>query len=354
LGVETLLHTSGKRIRRRLKGSVNGVVAVKNGEEFLIKTRSVILATGGFGDNKELLKKYCPDYYDGMPVDHWPHHSSHSGDGLLMAEEIGAAIADSVPIYHIGPYYPGYLYPWQSLPAMAMHPCAVWVNNRGRRFIDEAGYGSMVVGNAIILQPDKVMYSLFDDELRKNVEEGRSVSAGRPRKQAGRGGGTIEVAPEKGLPGLAEELQKHAKGGDTKTAASWDGIAKWIGADPEILKAEINEYNSYCEQGHDEIFAKDRKYLQPLRNPPYYAMRCYARVGETLGGIKVNENMEILDKQLKVIPGAYAAGVIADGCQGQTYCMDVPGSAMGFAVNSGRIAGENAAKYVLGKQRRKR
>jgi len=78
-------------------------------------------------------------------------------------------------------------------------------------------------------------------------------------------------------------------------------------------------------------------------------MRCFARVGETLGGVIVNEYMEILNTEGKVIPGAYVAGVLADGFQGQTYCTELSGSAMSFAVNSGRIAGESAAKYALGK-----
>jgi fumarate reductase flavoprotein subunit len=348
LGVNILLRTSGKKIIRGAKGNVTGVVAVKDREEFQIKTKSVIIATGGFGDNRELLKKYCPDYYDGMPIDYWPHHSAHSGDGLLMAEEIGAAIADSVPNYHIGPYYPPCLYPWQSLAAMAMNPCTIWVNKRGRRFIDEAGsLGTGVSGNAILLQPDKVMYTVFDDEIRKIVEEGRPGLTAPPQKHAKRGGGTM--ISNGTHPGLKEELQKETRKGGVKISDSWDEIAKWIGADPKALKAEIDEYNSYCDKGHDDIFTKEKKYLQPLRKAPYYAMKCYARVGETLGGIKVNERMEVLDKKENTIPGVYAAGVIADGFEPEDYNREIPGCAMGFAVNSGRIAGESAARFISGK-----
>jgi len=350
LGVKTLLNTSGRKILTDKKGNIAGVLAVNDdGDEFRIDTRSVIIATGGFGDNKELLRQYCPDYYDSMPVDHFPHHAAHSGDGLIMAREIGAAIADSVPIYHLGPYYPKYLYPWQPLPSIAMNFYTIWVNKRGRRFIDEAGYGGMVVGNAILKQPDRVMYSVFDDRIRRDVQEGRGNFTVKPRKQAGRGGGTVEVEPEKGIPGLDEELRKQDAGGGAKIAGSWEEIAGWIGARPEVLAAEIEEYNSCCKRGYDAVFNKNDKYLQPLREPPYYAMKCYARVGETLGGIIVNEHMEVLDNRGEIIPGVYVAGVLADGIQGQTYCMDVGGSAMGFAVNSGRIAGESAARYLMEK-----
>jgi fumarate reductase flavoprotein subunit len=268
-----------------------------------------------------------------------------------MAEEIGAEIVGSVPNYHLGPYYPGYMYPWQSLPTMALNFYTVWINKRGRRFINETGLDNRLGGNAIMWQPDRVMYSVFDDKIREDVELGQANITGKGRKQAKAGGGTIEVTPEKGLPGLKEDLQKQDKdkGGNTKIAESWDEIAKWIGARPEALKAEIEEYNSFCDQGYDEVFNKDKEYLRPLRTPPYYAMRCYARVGETMGGVRVNEHMEILDTQGDIIPGAYISCVLADGFQGYNSCGALGGTVMGFAINSGRIAGRSAAKYALGK-----
>jgi fumarate reductase flavoprotein subunit len=360
LGVITLINTSGKRILRGPKGNVTGAVAVtKDGEEIQIETESVIIATGGFGNNRELLKKHCPDYYDGMILDQWPHREAHSGDGLIMAEEIGAALSDSVPIYHIGPHYYGFMYPWQNPAAMALSPYGVWVNKKGKRFITESGYEMSETetsypqgisthhqhtnnGNAILMQPDKVMFAIFDDEIRSLMEEGR-IAMEKRLKQAGPGGGTKTL--EKGLPGLKVDLQKQARAKDpaTKIADSWDEIAAWIGADPAVLKAEIAEYNSFCEKGYDEIFLKEPRFLHPLRRPPYYAMRCYARVGETMGGIKVNEHMEVLDTQGNVIPGAYVGCVIADGWNGQHSCHMGP---MGFTINVGRIAGENAARYV--------
>jgi fumarate reductase flavoprotein subunit len=192
------------------------------------------------------------------------------------------------------------------------------------------------------MQPDKVMFAIFDDEVRSLMEDGR-IAMEKRLKQAGVGGGTKQL--EKGLPGLEADLQKQARAENpaTKIADSWDEIAAWIGADPEALKAEIAEYNYFCEQGRDEIFLKEPRFLHPLRKPPFYAMRCYARVGETMGGIKVNEHLEVLDSDYNVIPGAYVGCVIADGWNGQKSCYMGP---MGFAINAGRIAGENAARYV--------
>jgi fumarate reductase flavoprotein subunit len=336
LGVNIINNTSGKKILQDAGGRISGVLAVgKTGEEFLIKAKSVVIATGGFGNNRELLKKYCPDYYDDMHLDLWPHREAHSGDGLLMAEEIGAAIADEIPIYHLGPYYPGFMYPWMSVLAMAIDRRTVWVNTDGKRFVDEAGYDVWELGNAILLQPGKVMYSLCDDKIRSALE-----SEGRLRRHSKQD----EERLIKDFTGLRGELQKQVEAGGTMIADTWDGIAGWIGADPEVLKAEIDQYNAYCDQGRDEIFARTEN-MHPLRQPPYYAMRCCARVGETLGGIKTDENMAALDMQRQVIPGAYVAGVLVDGFVPQTNCV----SPMGFAVNTGRIAGENAARYALGK-----
>lgn len=149
--------------------------------------------------------------------------------------------------------------------------------------------------------------------------------------------------------GLAQKLEKLAEQTGLHITNNWKEIADWIGCDPEVLQAEIEEYNSFCDKGHDDIFAKDPKALIPLRRPPYYGLRIYGDVGETLGGIIVDENMAVLDTKAKVIPGVFAAGVIADGHQGQTYDHDaLSGSAVGFAVVSGRIAGESAARYIKG------
>jgi fumarate reductase flavoprotein subunit len=352
LGVKTLTRTSGKKIIQGANGRVIGVVAVdKDGKEFEIQTRSVVIATGGFGANRELLKKYCPDYYDEMHLWEWPvNFAAHSGDGMYMAEEIGAAMADWVPIYHrAGPDFGGY--PWKPVLPRMMNQYMIWVNKTGKRFADEVGCMGMNAGNILLQQQDQIAYALFADDLVQTaeVEAAKPVVGAKPQKHAKLGGGAI-VVTEQPFTGLREKLQELAEKKGLKIADSWDEMAGWMGVNPEALKAEIDEYNSYCDKGHDDAFAKEPKYLMPLRKSPYYAIRIYGDAGETLGGIKVDEHMAVLDKQGNVIPGVFAAGVIADGHQGQTYNHDdMAGSAVGFAVNSGRIAGRSAAKFITGK-----
>jgi fumarate reductase flavoprotein subunit len=122
-----------------------------------------------------------------------------------------------------------------------------------------------------------------------------------------------------------------------------------MGVAPEVLQATIDEYNRFCDQGYDESFSKEPRYLQALRNPPYYAIKCHSSFLGTIGGIKINHHMEVLNHQLRPIPGLYAAGVDTGGWEGDTYNGVLAGHTFGFALNSGRIAGENAVKYISGK-----
>jgi len=310
LGVSLLLQSSGKKIIRGQKGNVTGVLIIKNGEEIEITTSCVIIATGGFAGNYELLKKYCPSYYDGMPTSGLPL----TGDGLFIAAEAGAAIEDFATMIKEGPRFDLHTWP---LMTFERDPSAMWVNKKGKRFIDEAaGYHVFESVNAMLRQPDKVSYALLDTTLRRNFEEK--------------------------MPGLERALQAEAERDRVKISDSWDEIAGWIGADPEVLKDTVAQYNSFCNQGYDESFAKERRYLLPLYSPPYYAIRGLAVLLDTIGGIKINERMEVLDNQNDPIPGLYAAGVITSGWESDTYCSYLSASAFGFAINSGRIAGENA------------
>jgi fumarate reductase flavoprotein subunit len=313
-GVQLLTRSGGKKLIRDKNGRITGVLAVQKDKEVEIKARSVIITTGGFAGNKKLLKKYCPLYYDGFGNRGLPL----MGDGLLMAQEAGAAIEDFVTLLKEGPRIDLHTWPLMGLEREGV---TVWVNKRGERITDEAiGAHPFEAGNTILMQPGKITYSLLDTSIK-------------------------ELMKEK-LPVLEKALPAEAARGRVKIADSWDEIAGWIGADTATLKATIDEYNTFCEHGYDALFAKDRRYLLPLRRAPYYAIKGEAHLLDTMGGIRVNEHMEVLDGLDKPITGLYAAGVAVSGWEPENYCSDLNGSAFGFAVNSGRIAGENAAAFI--------
>jgi fumarate reductase flavoprotein subunit len=354
LGVQIMTRTSARKLLRDAKGNISGAVAESKEGEWTIAARSVIIATGGYGNNREMLKKYLPNYHDSITYDGPP---SNTGDGIMMATEIGAATSGLGTANLHGPF----LKPKSDSYAMKMdakgadgspiritlwflawEPEMLWVNKRGKRFIDE-GYqlAFFAFGNAVSLQPDGITYTLFDNTTLKKIE-----NEGLIRPGAAAHANWLPVSAATPLPGLEREVQKQADKGDLKISNSWNEIAGWMGADPSVLKTTVEQYNASCDDKQDNLFAKDRRYLLPLRTPPYYAIKGHIGLCDTYGGIKINENMEALDASDNPIPGLYAAGTTAGCWESESYCYRLTGHLVGFALNSGRIAGENAVKYL--------
>jgi len=329
LGVRLLYETAANRILTDERGAVTGVQAISKDKKIRVNGKSVIIATGGYSGNKELLKKNCPYYTKDMHL----NGSPNMGDGLLMATEIGAA-TEGLGILHImGPFFPGSVY----VNVVAVESNTIWLNRRGERFTDEASFLPSETANALTRQPDKISYTLFDEKIKQSfIEEGLIKGVHRSFPS------TTKMTK------LGKHLQKEVEKGRVKISESWKEIAGWIGADLKTVENTINEYNAYCDRGYDEMFYKDRRYLRPLRNPPYYALRCHQAFHGTIGGIKINPHMEVLDHQDNPIPGLYAAGSDTGGWESDTYCYILSGTAFAFAINSGRIAGENAARHVSG------
>ena len=146
---------------------------------------------------------------------------------------------------------------------------------------------------------------------------------------------------------LERGLKVQAEKGRIKISDSWSEIAQWIGADPEVLTNTIDQYNSFCDKGHDDYFVKEPRYLVSLRTPPYCAIRCCQSIYNTLGGIKINHLGEAMDKEDTPIPGLYAAGADSGGWEADTYNYLLTGHSISFSISAGRIAGQSAASFVL-------
>ncbi len=148
---------------------------------------------------------------------------------------------------------------------------------------------------------------------------------------------------------VREELEAAFAGGskDVFGGDSVEALAERIGIDPAVLRATVDEYNGYCEKGHDDLFAKKPKYLRALIGPRFYAAKARTVSLGTMGGIKINHKTEVIDKKGKIIPGLYAVGFDAGGMWGDSYSIkDSSGASASFAINSGRIAGRNALKFI--------
>jgi len=326
MGVRILTSSPAKKLLM-VENRIKGVLAEVDGGEVEIDAPAVIIASGGYGGNKELLKKYCWYYNDNLHLGGLPH----TGDGLIMAMEVGAATEDLGFLLRGGLPGPGF-----GVPRVLDEPYMVRVDPKGKRFIDETicGLQHAYTANESI----QTTYIIFDHSMMKRIsQEGTIYLVGKDRMN--------RYIP---IPDLEKELRTLAEKGSMVISDSWDDIAKYIGCDTDVLKNTINEYNHCRDKGHDPVFAKDPRYLVPLRTPPYYviggSIKPYL---DTIGGIKINEYMEVLDRNDDPIPGLYAAGVCAGGWQAVDYNgLHMSGSAVGFAVNSGRIAAENVALYI--------
>jgi len=191
-------------------------------------------------------------------------------------------------------------------------------------------------GNAISRQKERASFLIFDENIKNHMKTTKGFDFLHlvfPYTNAGNFEALMKDALDSGYEYVYE-------------ADSLEELAGKTGIDPAGLKAAVEEYNRFCENGFDPIFNKSRKYLRPVKEPKFYAGKQLPGAYGSLGGIKINYRTEVIDKNWNKIPGLYAAGTDACSIYGDTYVFILPGNTMGFALNTGRIAGENAAKYA--------
>ncbi len=137
-----------------------------------------------------------------------------------------------------------------------------------------------------------------------------------------------------------------------KRAETIEELAEWIGTDPAVLCKTIDTYNVSCDHGHDVEMAKDPYYLRPVRKGPFYAIECHTAFLATVGGIRIDEYLHVLDKEEEPIPHLYAGGNDTGGWEDFTYNVILSGSTLSFAINSGRmIVDEIAEEKANGSER---
>jgi fumarate reductase flavoprotein subunit len=336
-GVEIRPATPAKKILRE-GDRITGVIAeTEAGEEIQVAAKAVFVASGGYANNKEWIKKYTG--YD-LDVNLLPlGNVDKVGDGIRMAWEVGAAEegTDVLELFRVGPMGPEY--PMKGpIQVVAAQP-DLWVDSHGKRFCDEGiAFYDTSVGNVNARYKEGYTFSIFDESIKQHLME-----KGIDRNFA------WENLPGTRPVDFDKELNAALERGTTEifVADSVADLAEKIGIDPAVLKATVDEYNSFCEKGRDDLFAKDQKYLRPLKGPKYYAIRARTIFLGTLGGIKINHKTEVVDKKDRIIPGLYAGGYDAGGMWGDSYPINVAsGGSSAFAINSGRIAGKNILKYI--------
>jgi fumarate reductase flavoprotein subunit len=329
LGVKLLLQTPVRQILKEGNRVVGVVAEDQSGEPVEIRSKAVVVCTGGFGNNTEMIKKYT-GYEWGKDLSSF-RIPGMDGDGMRMAWEVGAAATD-ITMELI------YMMPGEFDPALGevFRQPHLMVNLLGERFMNEEIMpNTTFTGNALACQKNKTGFLIFDEAIKKHMETAGLdfISVVFPFTKANNFDALLKGHLDKGFKEIF-------------VADTIEELAAKTGIDPEGLKGTVEEYNGFCEKGHDAVFNKRYDLLRPVGTGPFYAGRFLPGAYGSVGGIKINHKTEVLSKQWKTIPGLYAAGTDACSIYGDSYVFILPGNTMGFAINSGRIAGENAAAYV--------
>jgi len=316
---------------------IAGVIVEENEEDIQVAAKAVIIASGGYANNKEWIKKYSG--FD-LDVNLFPiGNVDKMGDGISMAFDVGAAEEglEILELVRTGPVAPEFAMGSQ-LESVAVQP-DLWINTQGERYCDEGvTFDDAYVGNANARQNGDYTFSIFDSTIKQSLIEHGTVKAM-----------IMAFPPGSRTTELDRELEAAVKSGSKEVfeADSVKELAEKIGVEPTVLQSTVDEYNGYCEKGHDDLFAKDPKYLRPIKGPKFYAIKARTIFLGTLGGIKINHRTEVIDKKGNVIPGLYAGGYDAGGMYGDSYSIgNSSGLSSSFATNSGRIAGKNALNYI--------
>ena len=300
-GVQILLNTTANEILTDANGAAAGIKATgASGETVTVNAKAVVLATGGFGANLDMVVKYKPELKGFMTT----NAPGIQGQGIEMAQAIGAATVDMDQIQ---------IHPTVEANTAALiteglrGDGAILINEEGQRFIDEVGTRD-VVSAAEIAQTGSYSWLVVDQAMA----DASSV------------------------------IQGYIKKGYTVTGATYEELGKAMGVDAAAFAETMEKWNGYVEAKNDPDFGRT-SFANPLNTAPYYAVKVTAGVHHTMGGLKINANTEVLNEKGEVIPGLFAAGEVTGGVHGANR---LGGNAVADFTVFGRIAGAAASDYA--------
>ena len=303
-GADVRLNQEVTKIINENGKAVGVVVSTKDGE-YTIKAKAVIIATGGFGANPAIIESYKPEL-KGFGT---TNHAGATGDALTWARDFNAALTDIeqiqthptvVPVKNL------------MITEAVRGNGAIMINRDGNRFCTEMATRD-VMSAAILEQTGGTAYLMFDTSIRKSLK-------------------AIETYASQGL--LTE-------------GATVAELAKKLGIPEAALEKTVSDYNSYVANGNDPDFGRKASEMpRALVEGPYYVVEVGPAIHHTMGGLKINTKAEVIDTNGNVIPALYAAGEVTGGIHGANR---LGGNAVADITVFGKIAGEQAAKYALGK-----
>ncbi|BCJ96010.1 hypothetical protein acsn021_35790 [Anaerocolumna cellulosilytica] len=300
LGIQVMLNTTATEITSE-NNIVTGIKAEGKEVNYTIHAKAVILATGGFGANEELYTKYKPEL-KGYVTTNTP---GATGDGIVMAEAIGANLVDIEQIQ---------THPTveQTTSIMITESVrgggAILVNQEGKRFTDEL-LTRDVVSDAIVKQEGSYSYIIFDQLLRDNLSA----------------------------------IEKYVENNITVQGATIEELANQIGVDATTLANTLDTWNNAVAAKDDKEFGRNTGMDNNITQGPFYAIKVAPGVHHTMGGVEINTNAEVIATTGTPIAGLFAAGEITGGVHGANR---IGGNAVADIVVFGRVAAASALEYV--------
>lgn len=300
-GIDILTETKATELITDDKGDVIGVVAENAEGKLIVHAKKVIIASGGFAQSKELMERFLPQFVEDIGIS--AAAAGSTGDGIVMAEKLGAALYEDPWVIGLGM---GSLIP--ELRGIEWDTTKVLVNEKGERFMNENSHYAIVT-NKVVLNEQVWMVI---DSSEANAKLISSIEGQLPNAEIAVGNTIEELATAMQVP-------------------------------QDVLVKTMDTFNAGVASGKD-VFEKEAKTLVSVDKGPFYTFKYYPKTMGTFGGVKVDEDYRVVKEDGSIINNLYAGGEAANRyLYNQVY---MSGSAVQYALTSGRLSGEHAAKAV--------
>ena len=303
--IDVRLNTRAMELLTDEEGAVIGASVQDKTSTYNIYAKKVILSCGGFAKNPELIKEYCPDFVDGKVF----AAGANTGDGIIMAREIGAEIIGDKMFGHLGADEIEGARPDYSLTFYYGYGTPMYINMNGERFVNE----------------DKNSYVIYHDLLKQDVPQGWGII------DADNADAQVLEDSESQYVLKAETLEE---------------LAELMGVPADNLKKTVESYNACIENGEDTEFGTALERMDPITDGPYYAFILSPITFSSLVSVKVDGDCRVLNTDGQVIPNLFAAGDMVLGGNLTSYYFDARG--VGTAVYTGDLCGKTVKAELLG------
>ncbi len=283
-------------------GKINGVkVLINQTDEKTIAAEAVVVATGGFGANMDMISEVRPDLEGYVTT----NQTGSTGDGIKMIEKLGGTTVDmdQIQVHPTVQQEKSYL-----IGEAVRGEGAILVSSEGKRFVNELDTRDKVTA-AINGLSEKSAYLVFDSGVKSRVKA----------------------------------IEQYEEMGFVLQADSIEALAEEMGVPADQLKTTMDTWNSAVKNKKDAEFERTTGMDNDLSHAPYYSIKIAPGIHYTMGGVKINTNTEVLDKNGSPIPGLFAAGEVAGGLHGQNR---IGGNSVAEIIIFGRQAGIKSAEFV--------